>query len=345
MSWRRSWTGIGVALLVAVGSSAMHGGSAAAAAKVTRISGADRYETSVAISKTTFGKTTDVVLARSDSFSDAASASYLSGAIDQTPHPILLTASDSLPDSVFNEIKRLGPSRVWLMGDRTAISKAVEDRIKSLGVSIVRVGGKDRYETARLLVTDARLPMGRTAFLVNGGSPADAISAASLSAAAELPLLYTEAATLHPQAKRAIEFGGFRRVVIVGGEQAVSAQVAAELAKVCPNGRCVTVERVAGADRTETAVAMAKWAIANINFSSSHINVVRGDRSTDAATAAAHAAVERAPLLITRGPNDIGIGIKTWLGELGSSVTSIDVIGDQGAVSDSVVQQIVALTG
>jgi hypothetical protein len=33
------------------------------------------------------------------------------------------------------------------------------------------------------------------------------------------------------------------------------------------------------------------------------------------------------------------------LGALGSSVTSIDVIGDQGAVSDSVVQQIVALTG
>jgi putative cell wall-binding protein len=332
-----------VAAAVALISVLAHPGAASAAPDVERISGKDRYETAVAISKLTFGKTSDVVIARGDAFADAAAASYLSGAINETPHPILLTPSDQLPDVVFAELQRLGPRKVWLMGDANAISKAVEDRIKTLNVAIVRVGGKDRYDTARLLVTDARLPMGRTAFLVNGKSPADAISVAALSAAAELPLLYTTPDALHPSAKRAIEFGGFRRVVIVGGPLAIGEQVANDLAAICPKGTCVKVERIAGQDRTETAVAIAKWAIANVGFSAKHLNVVRGDRFTDAAAAAAHAAVERSPLLTTTSPTVIGPGLEAWMAEMGTTVKSIDVIGDTSAVSDAVVQRLTSL--
>jgi putative cell wall-binding protein len=341
--FRRSVVAQAIAATFAVMAVLGQSGVASAAPDVERITGKDRYETAVAVSKLTFGTTTDVVIARGDAFADAAAASYLSGAINKTPHPILLTPSDALPDVVFAELQRLKPGKVWLMGDANAISKTVEDRIRTLNVKIVRVGGKDRYDTARLLVTDARLPMGRTAFLVNGKSPADAVSVAAVAASAELPLLYTTPDTLHPSAKQAIEFGAFRRVVIVGGTQAISDQVAKDVAAICPKKKCITVERVAGQDRTETAVAIAKWAVANVGFTAKHLNVVRGDRFTDAASAAAHAAVERSPLLTTTSPTVMGPGLEAWMKEMGSTVKSIDVIGDTGAVSDDIVNRLIAL--
>jgi len=63
------------------------------ALSVNRISGMDRYKTSVEISKSTFEKSSRVILASGQGFADALAGGQLSIAVDA---PILLTMHDRL---------------------------------------------------------------------------------------------------------------------------------------------------------------------------------------------------------------------------------------------------------
>lgn len=97
------------------------GGGGSAARKTSRLSGSNRFETSVAISKAQFPKGARVVyIARADAFADALAGGVLSDG------PILLVPScGDLPEVIRAEIRRLNPERVTALGGKGAVCDGI----------------------------------------------------------------------------------------------------------------------------------------------------------------------------------------------------------------------------
>ncbi|WP_347755619.1 cell wall-binding repeat-containing protein [Agrococcus sp. ProA11] len=95
-----------------------------------RLAGANRYETAAAVSRSAFAPGVPVVyLASGEKFPDGLSAS---AAAAHQGGPVLLTSRDSLPQSVRDEIVRLRPRQVVIVGDTQSISVSVEAAVRAL---------------------------------------------------------------------------------------------------------------------------------------------------------------------------------------------------------------------
>ena len=189
-------------------------------AVVTRVAGADRYATAAAVSARTFtaGSVARVFLVSGAVFPDALSAGP---AAAHAGGPVLLTKPDSLPPATAAELRRLGPRAVTIVGGPGAVSLAVTQAVRALGIPVARVAGSDRYGTAAA-VASAYLPKARTALLATGLSFPDALAATPLAAALKAPILLTTALDLPIPTSDAVRTLAPTRIVALGGTSVVS---------------------------------------------------------------------------------------------------------------------------
>jgi len=95
---------------------------------VTRLAGNDRYATAVAVSKGTFGTGATVFVATGVTFPDALGGGPVAGGL---PGPLLLVPGTYVPSSVANELTRLDPDTVVVLGGTSAVSSGVVAAIES----------------------------------------------------------------------------------------------------------------------------------------------------------------------------------------------------------------------
>ncbi|MCI6584765.1 MAG: alkaline phosphatase [Mobiluncus sp.] len=103
--------------------------SKAAGVSAKRVSGADRYGTSVAISQAFAPAVPVAYVATGVNFPDALSAGAAAGA---KGGPVLLTTPNALPGSVSAELKRLGPANGVIAGGTGSVSNVVADALSTL---------------------------------------------------------------------------------------------------------------------------------------------------------------------------------------------------------------------
>ena len=184
---------------------------------VSRVSGADRVATADAVATkirtmqdfgTNWDSDTTVFLTTARNFADAVAAS---GIAFKNVMPILLVepgdalsaGTKAVLDSSVNSIEH-----VVILGGTAAVSAAVEAEVKTIlngaagttAIEVTRVGGTDRYDTAKKLMelrTKATVlnGFGETAtnvILVNGTSHEDGMSATALAGAAATMTLLTD---------------------------------------------------------------------------------------------------------------------------------------------------------
>ncbi|MGZ3586176.1 MAG: cell wall-binding repeat-containing protein [Candidatus Limnocylindrales bacterium] len=199
------------------------------AGSVTRVGGADRYATAALISATTFSPGPGPVnvsvayIATGANFPDALVGAAAAGKDDA---PLLLTTATALPQPIKDELLRLKPKRIVILGSTGVISQAVATALDAYtSGSITRLAGADRYATAAA-ISAASFPVGvSTAYVATGANVPDALAGAALGR----PLLLvpgawvpstieTEAARLSPS-----------RVVVLGGIYTVSLTSESEL--------------------------------------------------------------------------------------------------------------------
>jgi protocatechuate 3,4-dioxygenase beta subunit len=97
---------------------------------VTRLAGPDRYETSVAISKSQFQPGVPVAfIASGANFPDALAGAPVAGLAGG---PMLLTDPNALPDAVTAELERLQPQRIVILGGTATITPNVETQLNAL---------------------------------------------------------------------------------------------------------------------------------------------------------------------------------------------------------------------
>ncbi len=114
--------------------------------ETVEIAGDNRFTTAIEASKKAFKASEYVVIATGYNWPDALGGSALAGALDA---PILLTRQDSLPSEATAEIVRLGATKAIILGGTPAVSSSVASAIDAIpGVSVERIAGANRYETA-----------------------------------------------------------------------------------------------------------------------------------------------------------------------------------------------------
>lgn len=104
-----------------------------------RLSGSNRYETSVAVAKQ-MGSSTSAAVTSGDNFPDAISIAPFAA---RNGMPIILSSADSLIGSTADYIQSAGFKKTYIIGGYAAISKAVEDKLPN----VTRLYGDDRYST------------------------------------------------------------------------------------------------------------------------------------------------------------------------------------------------------
>lgn len=222
--------------------------------------GLDRYETAVRASWVAYpvrGSARTVVLATGESWPDALSGAALAGTLDA---PVLLTRKQALPDVVRDEIIRLGATRVIVLGGKGAVDELVLRTVDELpGVSVERIEGRDRYETAAQVartVAAERAQSGRGpvtgVYLATGSDFPDALAVSPAARFTGRPILLTAPSSIPTHTIEALADLGASEVWILGGEGAIEETVSARIAATGAK-----VSRVFGHNRYTTALAVA----------------------------------------------------------------------------------------
>lgn len=157
---------------------------------VVRVSGADRYATSVALVRRSVGDAAAplVWVATGRSHADAVVAGAAAGA---TGAPLLVVdgSAAGLRTDAAALLAELAPERVRVVGGTAAVSSGVLAAIDALAGTVSRHSGSDRYATS-VAVGAAALPELEpgAAVIASGTSFADALGAAAFAGRAHRPL-------------------------------------------------------------------------------------------------------------------------------------------------------------
>lgn len=320
-----------------VGATALSGVATGVSTTTTeRLAGSDRYATAATVALNTFQSATSAVLAAGTAFPDAISASAVAGDLGA---PVLLVAPDSVPQPTTEALETLGVKSVVIMGGPEAVSPSVEAALGQR-YQVSRIAGADRFATAAAAarrVGAARIGGigGRSsAFLASGLEFADAVSSASGSYFGLNPVLLTRPDVLPAETALAITELGVGHVIVLGGPDAVSPVVETAL-----QATGVTTERVAGANRSDTATRLADFFMETFGYDATHVNLATGLDFADALAGGPHAGdLEAAPVLLVETEASLGAETAAWLRARCSTLTTVHVFGGPHAVSDAVVQ-------
>lgn len=155
---------------------------------IERLSGSDRYDTSMAVvDKADVKQGTPVFVISGESFPDVLSAASFVGA---KQYPTLLVGQNYLADKTRNFIASNKPSSVYIVGGVSAISQSVEAQIKELVPTAIikRLAGNDRFDTAGAVLNEFSVSP-QTVYLANGFNFQDAIAGSALAAKTGDPVL------------------------------------------------------------------------------------------------------------------------------------------------------------
>ncbi len=296
---------------------------ALATTQVNRLAGSDRIGTALKIwdSQTTWSNT--IILARADAYPDALGAAPLAKLLKA---PIVLTQPGSLPASVKTKLDAKQVKKVIILGGTNAVNTTVETEITSLGITVERIAGANRYETsARIAQQTIALSGGKTLPLLvaTGKNFPDALTAGGAAAHAGAGFLLADT----PLSAETLQLIRSAPSVTAIGGPAVQTLVR-EGIKHTP---------VYGKDRFDTATQIADRFFPTPKGA----YVATGANFPDALAASAAAGMEDTPILLTT-PHELSATTKTWLTAHKGLLSKTVIIGGTSAVSPKTETQIKA---
>lgn len=261
---------------------------------IVRAGGSSRIETAIAISRLGWNSADTVIIASGSSYPDALAGVPLSKAADA---PILLTTDrNGIESALLAEIQRLGARRAYILGGTAAVSAGTESDLTAAGVKCVRLAGDDRYMTGVAVATELSTLTGKafdTIYFASAQNFPDALAVSPVAAVGGEPILYISPDKgLNKAVSEYVSATGCSNAVVLGGTSAVSESSARSIAELGMN-----VERISGADRYATAVAVAERFADR--FSGTGAALATGSAFPDALAGGAHAAKLGVPVLLT----------------------------------------------
>ena len=194
----------------------------------------------------------NIVYASGYNFPDALAGTYFANVMEA---PVLMYFSgETAMNLKYIEENLAKDGTVYILGGTEAIPAPIEEELVAAGINVVRLGGETRFETNLEILDATGFDGGETVLVCAGYEFADALSASATG----LPILlvnnaYTE--LRESQVEYLENLGEDCNFIIIGGTNAVSAELAAVIAEYDVDGE---VERIGGATRFETSLMVAE---------------------------------------------------------------------------------------
>jgi len=217
-----------------------------------RHGGSDRYGTAVAVAAQIPVTGSSVIIASGEQASliDATVGGPLAGAVGA---PILLTRHGELPQVTRAELDRRATSlrTAYILGGESAVSAQVADQLRDRGLTVVRLGGVNRFVTAQLVAAEIAKHRTVTGVVVAAGHAIpDVVSSSGPAAALGHPILLTHPTALSGPTRQSLAALRPRTAYLVGNW--VTGDAETEI-----RGAVSSVTRLGGVDRYATAAAIA----------------------------------------------------------------------------------------
>jgi putative cell wall-binding protein len=290
-----------------------------------RLAGSTRFATAGVIASAGFSSgTPTVVLASGLNYPDALAASYLGGRLHS---PVLLTTTATLDSSTLSSMRSLGATGVDIVGGTAAVSQNVTNQLKTDGFIVDRVAGSNRFATA-----SAVGQLG-TAIVASGVNFPDALAGSAMAYSNSYPILLTQVGYLPTVTATALSNLHIAHVLLLGGTSAVSPAVETTLVN---DG--MTVQRIAGNDRTQTATDIATVETGQLGFSTTN---------PDALTGGAYSgeAIVKSPILLADSPFNLGSYTTAYLQANASTIATIHIFGGTSAITTTTSNAAVVAAG
>ena len=273
------------------------------------------------------------IVATTNGYYDALSASGLAGLLDC---PILMTAPDKLTDATAKLITAKKVKNVIVVGGTPAVSDNVFNQIKKLGVSVERVAGGTAIGTANKIYERGKKVKdgwGTDAIVATASGYQDALSIAPFAYAKKAPIFLASGkpGTLVDSTAKLLKTGGFKRTIITGSEVAVAKSVESQV---------TGAKRLGGGTAYGTSRKIADFCIKE-GMTAAHMGVATGRSYYDALAGAALCGKMNSVLILADDGNNKNVDnvVKVYKDKLEKSCY---IFGGTPAVSTSVESKIKA---
>lgn len=188
---------------------------------IERIGGVHRYDTSAAVAAT-FPAGSQTYVATGDQPADALIGGVL--AARNKGVTLLVPTKGAVPPKVIQETKRLADPELTILGGTQAVPEDTARVLASSPTTAARIAGANRFETAAVVAK--QLAPARTVAVVNGYSTADALLATPFIHQRQGAILLSDTNALPKVTADTLATLKPNRVVLIGGEQVLTQQVA-----------------------------------------------------------------------------------------------------------------------
>ncbi|MGX5680791.1 cell wall-binding repeat-containing protein [Schumannella luteola] len=196
-------------------------------ATITRIAGADRFETSRLVTQSGFsGGAAASYISNGLNFPDALSAGAAASSI---PGPVVLVngTASTADTATKNLLTSLGIGNAYITGSTDSVSAGIMSSIDSLpGVAVQRLSGPDRYQTS-VAINSFAFATATEAYLALGTGFPDALSGGALAGATSAPLFVVPGTCVPAATLAALSDMGVTAVHLLGSSASLDGNVAA----------------------------------------------------------------------------------------------------------------------
>lgn len=286
-----------------------------------RISGDTRYTTAANIAKEGWSVGSQwAIIACGSNFPDALASTPLAAKYNA---PILLTEKDSLTAVTKSTLTALGTKNVYIVGGTAVVSTAVEAQLKSMGILVTRLSGSDRYYTS----VEIAKRIGNTSGMLvvaPGGDYPNALSISSYAGKKQIPMILVDKSTVSESLKQYVANNSIQQTYVIGN----TAEINDSVVNALPGPT-----RIQGTDRYATNLAVLEAFESEYTFSNTFL--ATGNNFADALAGSSYAAKLSSPIILTGKTSDSRIN--NYLSALSSSITQLNILGGEAAISSSLV--------
>lgn len=191
---------------------------------VTRLYGANRFETAIAIGNEVMknNNTKTAVLATASNYPDALAISPYAS---MNKYPILFTNLNTLDAKTKNFLTTYGINNVIIPGSPGVVSNNVVAELTSIGIISTRVSGPNRYDTALAIVSKYEASFTNDLCIATGTNFPDALAGGVLAAKKQVPLLLVGKDAVQANVLTYIKNKGDINIFVLGSPGVVSSDV------------------------------------------------------------------------------------------------------------------------
>lgn len=297
--------------------------------KINRIAGQDRFETCSNIANSGWTKSDYAVLVNSEMYADAVVASPLA---DKFKAPILLVQKDDIPDTIVDELNRLNTKKVFILGSESLISKNIEEHLENMGISIEeRIAGQDRYETAEKVASHIT-NSNNSVYVVNGEDWRDALAISPLAAISHSPIIFANTSGIPDAVKKNID-NTIRTYNIIGEKD--DYEFLYNIEKQLKGKQVETL----GDNKTDTNLEVYNSFKDKMKLNK--VYLASSKAFADGLCISPLAGVNKSPLFFV-DENNMN-EFKDFLDKNRKDIGEIDIVGGQGVIADSMIQNLLKL--